>query len=189
MPDGGTVFTVSLPVAKGTEVFLAEPAATPRSSSVADAGANPVAGCNILVVDDEESIRELVSDGLLARGARVDVAASGEEALCLLDTRGYEVVICDVNLRGVQPDAISGMELYSRLTNGLSISLHRQKPLFVFMTGELAEENTPENLPAGVRTLRKPFRISDLITVLNESLTSAASSGSGTPAVRSQLPS
>ena len=117
LSDGGTVLTVSLPVAKGTEVFLTEPAGVSRSSS-ADLGANPLAGCSVLVVDDEEGIRELVSDGLLARGARVDVAASGEEALCLLDTRGYEVVICDVNLRGLQPDAISGLELYSRLTNG-----------------------------------------------------------------------
>jgi CheY-like chemotaxis protein len=189
LPDGGTVFTVSLPVAKGTEIFLTEPVVTTRSSA-ADTGANPLAGCSVLVVDDEESIRELVSDGLLARGARVELAASGEEALCLLDTRNYEVVVCDVSLRGVQPDAISGMELYSRLVNGLSITQHRQKPLFVFMTGELTDKESPEDLPVGVRTLRKPFRISDLIGVLNESLVSATSSGSGTPAVRSsQLPS
>ena len=114
----------------------------PARSSSADFGANPLAACSVLVVDDEESIRELVSDGLMARGARVDVAASGEEALCLLDTRGYEVVICDVNLRGVQPDAISGLELYSRLTNGAGFAQRSQKPLFVFMTGELARKRT-----------------------------------------------
>jgi len=147
-----------------------------------------LAGCSVLVVDDEESIRELVSDGLLARGARVDAAASGEEALCLLDTRGYEAVICDLNLRGIQPDAISGMELYSRFVNGLTVSLHRHKPLFVFMTGDLADKENAESLPAGVRTLRKPFRISELVTVLNESLVSATSGVSGTPAVRSQMP-
>jgi PAS domain S-box-containing protein len=181
LPDGGTVLTVSLPLARGTEVFLAEPATLSRSSS-ADLSANPLSGCNVLVVDDEEGIRELVSDGLLARGARVEVAASGEEALCLLDTRGYEVVICDVNLRGVQPDAISGLELYSRLMNGQGVSLPSQKPLFVFMTGELAEKNV-DSLPAGVRTLQKPFRISELIAVLNESLMGTTSGRANDPAV------
>ena len=181
LSDGGTVFTVSLPVAKGTEIFLTEPMGVSHSSAT-DLGANPLAGCNVLVVDDEEGIRELVSDGLLARGARVDVASSGEEGLCLLDTRGYEVVICDVNLRGVQPDAISGLELYSRLTDGLGLSLGTQKPLFVFMTGELSEKANVENVPAGVRTLQKPFRISELIAVLNESLISAASGGAAGPA-------
>ena len=187
LPDGGTVFTVSLPVAKGTEIFLTEPAGS-RASTV-DLGANPLAGCSVLVVDAEESILELVSDGLLARGARVDVAASGEEGLCLLDTHGYDVVICDMSLHGVQPGAISGLELYSRLANGLGSSLNGQKPLFVFMTGELAEKTNLENLPAGVRTLQKPFRISELIAVLSDSLTNAASgdsasSNSAGPAVR-----
>jgi DNA-binding response OmpR family regulator len=113
------------------------------------------------------------------------VAASGEEALCLLDTRAYEVVICDVNLRGIQPDAISGLELYSRLSNGLGVSQHSQRPLFLFMTGELVEKENVENLPAGVRTLQKPFRISDLVTVLNESLMSTTSGGAAGPALNS----
>ncbi len=41
------------------------------------------------------------------------------------------------------------------------------------MTGELAEKENAENLPAGVRTLQKPFRISELVAVLNESLMGA----------------
>ena len=92
-------------------------------------------------------------------------------------------MICDVNLRGVQPDAISGLELYSRLINGQSVSFPNQKPLFVFMTGELAEKAS-DDLPAGVRALRKPFRISDLVAVLNESLVGAGSVRPSGPAVR-----
>ena len=63
LADGGTVFTVSLPVAKGTELFLAEP---PVSRADA-APSGSLAGCSVLVVDDEESIREMVRDGLAAR--------------------------------------------------------------------------------------------------------------------------
>ncbi len=53
-------------------------------------------------------------------------------------------------------------------------ALNGQKPLFVFMTGDLAERQDGETLPEGVRTLRKPFRISDLVAVLSESLAGAA---------------
>ena len=153
LPDGGTVFTLSLPVAKGNEVFLAEPAALPRSSS-ADVGANPLSGCNVLVVDDEEGIRELVSDGLAARGARVEVAASGEEALCLFDTRAYEVVICDVNLRNpARRDFRPGVVLPLEQWAGRFAA--QPKVLFLFMTGELVEKASI--CPRGVRTLQKPF--------------------------------
>jgi len=182
LPDGGTVFTVSLPMAKGTELFLTDNPVATRSTEGADP--HSLNGSNILVVDDEESIRELVGDGLLARGARVDVAASGEEALCLIENRSYDAVICDINLSGPQPDAISGVELYGKVINILGLS-NGQRPLFMFMTGDLADRPEGESLPAGVRTLRKPFRISDLVTALNESLTGAAAGDSSDPAVHS----
>lgn len=180
LPDGGTVFTVSLPMAKGTELFLTE---TPMATNSAEgANGNSLTGSNFLIVDDEESIRELVSDGLLARGARIDVASSGEEALCLMEGRNYDAVVCDVNLQALQPDAISGVELYSKMMNNLA-ELRRPRPLFVFTTGELAAAPEADTLPAGVRTLRKPFRVSDLIAVLTESLTPTARN-SGAPAVK-----
>jgi PAS domain S-box-containing protein len=181
LPDGGTVFTVSLPVAKGTQLFLAEaPAATHGAEKT---NGTSLTGCTILVVDDEDSIRELVGDGLNARGARVDFAASGEEAFCLIESRSYDAVVSDLNLRGVQPDAISGLELYSRVINRLEPANGR-RPFFIFMTGELVEQPDAENLPAGVRTLRKPFRISDLLAVLTESLNDVAKD-SGYSALRS----
>ena len=97
----------------------------------------------------KKGIRELVRDGLVARGARVDVAASGEEALCLLESRAYEVVICDVNLRGIAPEAISGLELHSRFANGSSKTLNGGKPLFLLMTGDLGREARRGKSPSG----------------------------------------
>lgn len=183
LPDGGTVFTVSLPIAKGTELFLTDTPATARPAE--SVGPHSLKGSNILVVDDEESIRELVGDGLLARGARIDVAASGEEALCLIESRSYDAVICDINLSGPQPDAISGFQLYGKVVNNLGIS-NGERPLFIFMTGDLDDRPEAEPLPAGVRRLRKPFRISDLVEVLGESLTSTPDTeGSSDPAIHS----
>ncbi len=150
LPDGGTVFTVSLPVAKGTEMFLAEPARAVAHLYGGLRAPIPLAGCSVLVVDDEEGIRELVSDGLVARGARVDVAASGEEALCLLESRAYEVVICDVNLRGIAAGSNLGTGIALSLRRTVSSKpLNSQKPLFLFMTGDLAEKPGRGKSPSG----------------------------------------
>jgi len=172
LADGGTVFTISLPVAKGTEVFLAEP-----SVSRADiAASGSLAGCALLVVDDEESIREMVRDGLGARGMRVEVASSGEEALCLMESRSYDAVLCDLNLRAIVPSAISGQELYARITRIAAGGPQDRKPLFVFMTGDLAERTAVEDSAgAEIRTLQKPFRISELAVLLTEMLAGAPS--------------
>jgi DNA-binding response OmpR family regulator len=132
-------------------------------------------------VDDEESIREMVRDGLAARGMRVEVAATGEEALCLMESRSYDAVLCDVNLRSVAPSAISGQELYSRIARGATGSLKDRKPLFVFMTGDLAERTViQESTGEEVHTLQKPFRISELAALLSEVFAKAHSPNSQT---------
>ena len=56
-------------------------------------------GVNILVVDDEESIRELLSR-ILAEKFNVHLSASAEEALLLLRKNRYELAIVDVNMPG-----------------------------------------------------------------------------------------
>jgi PAS domain S-box-containing protein len=172
LADGGAVLTVSLPVAKGTELFLAEPPAAQAQTRLAGV----LAGAAILVVDDEESIREMVRDGLVARGMRVDVASTGEEALCLMESRSYHAVLCDVNLQGLIPSAItSGRELYQRAL-ATSGGLEGPKPLFIFMTGDLAERTALEESTGDVvRTLQKPFPVSELATLLAEVLPVAPS--------------
>ena len=189
LADGGTVFTVSLPVAKGSELALAESPILRKDPE----HAGSLAGCSLLVVDDEEGIREMVRDGLVARGVRVEVASSGEEALCLMESRSYDAVLCDLNLKSVAPAAISGQELYARVTRlaagitpGRATRLvtgvpEEHKPLFIFMTGDLAEQTTVEDSTgAEVRTLQKPFRISELATLLTEVLEQAQSRDSQT---------
>jgi two-component system NtrC family sensor kinase len=177
VPDGGTVFTLSLPVAKAADLALTNPIV----SSAIPAGS--LAGCSVLVVDDEESIREMVRDGLVSRGVRVDVAASGEEALCLMESRSYDVVLCDLNLKNVAPSAISGRELLARATRlaagtpkaqvarGAAEGPRDGRPRFVFMTGDLAEQVVlEESSGIAVRTLQKPFRVSELAKLLTHVL-------------------
>jgi CheY-like chemotaxis protein/two-component sensor histidine kinase len=172
LSDGGAVFTVSLPVATGTAMFLTESAPS-ASSAPRPATETRSLECSVLVVDDEESIRELVRDGLSARGASVDVAESSEEALARMAQRPYDAVLCDLNLRAGDPT--SGREFRERALEQLSAVHGSSKPLFLFMTGDLVDHGGPEIVEDGsIRILQKPFRISELVTILSGSLSGAS---------------
>jgi DNA-binding response OmpR family regulator len=60
----------------------------------------------VLVVDDEDYVRELLHDILAREGCEVALAAEGPEALRLFDAREFDAVFTDVGLPGM-----SGWEL------------------------------------------------------------------------------
>jgi DNA-binding response OmpR family regulator len=66
----------------------------------------------ILVVDDEPDLVELVTYNLRKEGFIVSSAADGEKALHMIREKGYDLVILDLMLPGIQ-----GMELCRILRN------------------------------------------------------------------------
>src|SRR5258705_8328024 len=52
----------------------------------------------VLVVDDEENLRLVVRTFLKREGYEVEVAASGEEALALVEAFGPDVILTDVRM-------------------------------------------------------------------------------------------
>jgi two-component system phosphate regulon response regulator PhoB len=56
---------------------------------------------SVLVVEDEDDIRELVSYNLLKDGFQVAGVASGEEALKIADSKPVDVVVLDLMLPGI----------------------------------------------------------------------------------------
>lgn len=54
----------------------------------------------ILIVDDEAIVRESIRDWLKDAGYEVDMAESGEEALTMMETRDFSIVVLDVRLPG-----------------------------------------------------------------------------------------
>ena len=55
---------------------------------------------SLLVVDDEEAIRNAVRKYLVRQGFEVSVAATGEEALAILERQKVTGILLDVNLPG-----------------------------------------------------------------------------------------
>jgi two-component system NtrC family sensor kinase len=174
LPDGGSVFTVSLPVCTQA-VLVAEPGTSPHGSVEEPAPAVPSpTGKRILVVDDEEGIRELVMESLGGRGFSVDSAASFEEALERTARHSYDAILCDINLETDAGIVASGFELHDRICADLAARSVPQPP-FIFMTGDLVDSAISEQVGRQHSMfLQKPFRIADLISLLNESLAPAA---------------
>ena len=154
----GATFRIFLPAIVEKRLEAPNSASARRAAPVSSA----LSGRKLLIVDDEESIREIVQDGLSARGMNVECAASSEEALTLLAGNTYEMVLCDFNLPG-----LSGEQLFEQLRAQTGGSL----PRFVFMTGDLLERSTIASFAdRGAHVLQKPFQISALATLLSELL-------------------
>ena len=56
---------------------------------------------SILVVDDEEIMRDVLETLLSAEGYRVDLSKTGEEGLDTYTKRPYDVVMLDVSMPGI----------------------------------------------------------------------------------------
>jgi DNA-binding NtrC family response regulator len=56
---------------------------------------------SVLVVDDEEIMREVLETLLTAEGYRVDLAKTGEEGLEAYGRRAFDVVLLDVSMPGI----------------------------------------------------------------------------------------
>jgi response regulator RpfG family c-di-GMP phosphodiesterase len=66
----------------------------------------------ILLVDDEEALRQILNKGLAMRGYTCDEAEDGEQALEKLEAKSADLVIMDINMPGrpgseVLPDIVS----------------------------------------------------------------------------------
>ncbi|MBI2705576.1 MAG: response regulator transcription factor [Actinobacteria bacterium] len=108
-------------------------------------------GTRVLVVDDEDSICDLVSATLRFIGYDVTTAASATEALCSLRTAPPDLVVLDVNL----PD-IDGFELCARIRRD------RATPV-VFLTARDGDADLRAGFSSGGDDyLRKPFSVDEL---------------------------
>jgi PAS domain S-box-containing protein len=160
--QAGSTFRIFLPTVADDSA-----ASEQHPAKATHAGTKVLRGRSVLVVDDEESIREIVQEGLTARGATVQCAANAEEALGLLSEHSYEFVLCDFNLPG-----LPGKQLFERMGAGSAGS----SPRFVFMTGDLVEPDLIANFrEKGARILQKPFHVSALATLLAELVATQAS--------------
>jgi two-component system response regulator HydG len=108
----------------------------------------------ILIVDDEQAVRELCTRVLTPLGFRVETAASGREALARFKDTRFQVVLSDCRM----PGELDGMALGQVLKESFP------KTRVVLMTGFPALETAVETLRMGAHDyLIKPFDREQLV--------------------------
>lgn len=110
-------------------------------------------GRRILVVDDEESLRDLVTTALEFVGHEVHVAVDGLEALAKVSAIAPDLIVLDVNMPHVD-----GIEVCRRLrADGDATPV-------IFLTARDAAQDVVDGLAAGGDDhLAKPFNLKVLI--------------------------
>jgi two-component system NtrC family sensor kinase len=169
LPAGGSAFTIYLPVVtvEGPETVSAPPEPGAMSSDEVRPAADLLRSRAVLVLDDEESLRMLLQEGLSAQGLRVDCAATTEEALAFLGRSSYDVFLCDLHLSSGS-FMVEGREAARRILEAAGT----QKPALIYMTGDLVESQEADGQGEPL-CLQKPFRVSDVLSLLREVLSDA----------------
>ena len=130
----------------------------------------------ILVADDEESMRWVLSKALKKKGFMVDLARDGNEALQLIRSNDYDLAILDIKMPG-----ISGLDLLDKVRE-LKSDL-----LVVIMTAEASMRNAVEAMKRGAYDyLTKPFDL-DVIDAIIEKVNRARELTSQVTVLREEL--
>ena len=170
LPAGGSAFTIYLPIAsaESPEAVSAPKESGAISSDEVRPAADLLRGRAVLVLDDEESLRMLLQEGLSAHGLRVGSAATTEEALALLERSSYDAFLCDLHLSS-GGFFVNGRQAADRILKAAGA----QKPALIFMTGDLVEGSQEAEGQSEPVCLQKPFRVSDVLSLLREVLSDA----------------
>jgi two-component system nitrogen regulation response regulator GlnG len=112
----------------------------------------------ILVADDEESMRWVLSKALRKKGYSVDLAADGNQALRQVREQSYDLVIVDIKMPGM-----TGLELLDKARE------LRPDLLVVVMTAEASMKNAVEAMKRGAYDyITKPFDLEVLDAIIEK---------------------
>jgi len=115
----------------------------------------------VLIIEDEPSVMSFVRAALERAGYTVATAASGVEALPLLEQGDYLGVVSDMRT----PGGVDGADVHAWL------AANRPKLVskLIFITGDIVNEETAQTLiKTGAPCVEKPFRISQLMEVVKK---------------------
>jgi signal transduction histidine kinase/DNA-binding NarL/FixJ family response regulator len=174
-PLRGATFVVELPVFSEAEIAAALqphfelPGAT--TTDLQDAALTfdiPAANstrrtrARILVVEDEPTVAQLISDVLEEDGHVVDVILDSREGLARAGRLRYDLIICDLRM-----PRMDGRAFYHSLIR----SGHHAHPRMMFVTGDTLSPRTMDFLSeTGLPCLAKPFLVEELKSIVYRAL-------------------
>src|SRR5947207_3668045 len=160
-PGKGARFVLWLPAAPVEAPAAPAPASPALAAPLPQPGAVPrpvatLAGLHVLIVDDEEAVRRPMARFLTRRGARVDEAQDGAEALARLDGAAGQA---DVIVADLRMPRMGGVELFAALEDTRPALASR----VLFLSGDISQLAEPGNTPVPrERVLVKPVELAEL---------------------------
>lgn len=117
---------------------------------------------SVLVVDDEEALRSVLSNELINEGYDVRTASDGDDAMTEIDKTPFDLVLLDIKM-----PRVSGFEVLKHIRE------HAGGTKVVMLTGFADLKNAIESKKLGADDfVSKPYDLVDLLTtierVLNE---------------------
>ncbi len=150
-PGRGTTFTIVLPIFDKSPAIQGPPISSPKGGTE-----------TILVVDDEEALRNILVRGLQEQGYRVLEASNGRQAIEVVERFGNEL---DLVITDVAMPELNGADL-ARFT----LPKHPSLP-FIFISGQPREALTQiAQINDAATLLEKPFTHDQLAAAVRESL-------------------
>jgi PAS domain S-box-containing protein len=153
----GTIFTMIFPLKQSIPVnFQSDQVIAPTSSAK-----NKSSSLKVLVVDDEDDIRELLVDILNDLGHTAVDFESAEDAYNEILKNDYDLVISDIKMPGM-----SGIEFFKTIRE----MKNKQLPKLVFISGgviSMDEFKSNPDYSAADGVLPKPFMESDIVAIID----------------------
>ena len=120
----------------------------------------------ILVVEDDQLLRDLYVENLKSEGYIVDIAVDGEEGLLKIKGGGWDLILLDIIL-----PKIDGIELMKQLKN---LNQLAKRPIVLFLTNLDKDSEIKEALSLGDGYLIKSqLTPDDLLREIRSYLTKA----------------
>jgi signal transduction histidine kinase/CheY-like chemotaxis protein len=173
-PGHGARLSVELPALSGAalEFTKDEPVTTSYAVTVVPVLAPSRAALHaehILVVEDEPTVSELISDVMSEMGHRVDTLLDSREVFDRLKEGKYDLIICDLRM-----PHLDGPGLYRELVRRRSPFQYK----LLFVTGDTMGPRSLEFLNSNaVPYLAKPFLVEELKEAVRKALTAALLAG------------
>lgn len=151
-PEKGTTFILHLPMGYGEEVK--------ESEKKLEKPLGMVHPAKILVIDDEEPVRDVLSRMLRAKGHYVEVASDGDEGIEQFKQQPFDLVFTDLGM-----PKLSGWEV------GKALKALNPKVPVAMITGWGMELNKEKMSESGIDLIiSKPFNFDQVTKLINEAL-------------------
>jgi two-component system NtrC family sensor kinase len=149
--EGGAVFQIRLPAARRSAPVVGKPA-----TDDVEHDEEALVNCRVLVVDDEDSVREFEREVLAGAGAEVTAIRNGHDAAEQLRRHSFDVLLFD----GKMPGRYNGAELCRWLAEHRPDLLRR---VILTVSDAADPEVTACVNSLGIQCLAKPFEVADLL--------------------------